>query len=208
MTAESDALGSEPHDTGVRIRELRWALAGGAFTAAGIFGVTMLVGQVSSFEARRLVAGIKPTATFAASTYIAAGATILALMSTVIAFSITHDSEFRHSHYRRLRRIAAATTALILVAIALMTCLVVPIAEADSGSTGYVVLYWTVLALSSLGGGLAAMIVLMLNYSVRGLVDLGTHGRSFLTVQDETDQDEIEQAGTDDGTDHDRASSR
>ncbi len=167
-----------------RARELRWALAGGLTAAGAVFLVTMLVGRVSSFEARRLVEAVKPTATFAASTYIGTGATILALMSTVIAFSISHESEFRHSHYRRLRRIAAATTALILVSIALLTCLVVPIAEADASSQGYVVLYWTILLLGSIGGGLTVSIVLMLNYAVRGLVDLGTHGSSFLTAAD------------------------
>jgi len=34
-------------------------------------------------------------------------------------------------------------------------------------------------------GGLTVSIVLMLNYSVRGLVDLGTDGASFLTVTDD-----------------------
>ncbi len=95
-------------------------------------------------------------------------------MSTVIAFSISHESEFRRSIINRLRRIAAYTTALIFTAIALMTVLVVPIAEADASSNGYVFVYWAVLILSALGGGLTVSIVLMLNYSVRGLVDLGT----------------------------------
>ncbi len=136
-----------------------------------------------------MIQGLKPTATFAASTYIAAGATILALMSTVIAFSITHESEFRASHYRRLRRVAAYTTTLILVAIALLTVLFVPIAEAEASSNGYVIVYWATLILSAIGGGLTVSIVLMLNYSVRGLVDLGTHGTSFLTVHDDSDDE-------------------
>ena len=185
----SDASAGDDTTAGAwRARELRWALSGG-FTAAGaVFVVTALVGQVSGFEARRLVEGIKPTATFAASTYIGTGATILALMSTVIAFSISHESDFRRSHYRRLRLIAASTTALILNAIALMTCLVIPIAQADAGSpTGYVILYWAILILGSIGGGLTVSIVLMLNYAVRGLVDLGTDGSSFLTIQENTE---------------------
>ncbi len=183
-----DSAGDHTTTAAWRARELRWALSGG-FTAAGaVFVVTALVGQVSGFEARRLVEGIKPTATFAASTYIGTGATILALMSTVIAFSISHESDFRRSHYRRLRLIAASTTALILNAIALMTCLVIPIAQADAGSpTGYVILYWAILILGSIGGGLTVSIVLMLNYAVRGLVDLGTDGSSFLTIQENTE---------------------
>lgn len=182
-----DSIDTELPGNDSRSGEFRWALAGGFFAATLVFGVTALVGRVSSFEARGLIQGIKPTATFAASTYIGAGATILALMSTVIAFSISHESEFRRSHYRRLRRIAAYTTALILTALALLTVLVVPIAEADSSPSGYVFVYWAVLILSALGGGLTVSIVLMLNYSVRGLVDLGTHGASFLTVGDDAD---------------------
>ena len=167
-----------------RLTELHWALAGGAFAAGGVFTVAALVGHVSSFEARRLVEGLKPTATFAASTYIATGATILALIATMVAFSISHESEFRNSYYRRIATIARLTTALIVVAIALMTLLGVPIAQGDTASRGYVVLYWAILVISSLGGGLTVTIVLMLNYAVRGLIDLGSHGTSFVTVED------------------------
>jgi hypothetical protein len=143
--------------------------------------VAALVGRISAFEARRLVEGIKPTATFAASTYVGAGATVLALMATMIAFSITHESEFRRSHYRRLRIIASTTTALIVVALALLTLLVVPIAAADTPASGYLVIYWAILGLGALGGGLTVAIVLMLNYTVRGLINLGLHGSSILT---------------------------
>lgn len=162
-----------------------------------------LVGRVSAFEARRLVEGIKPTATFAASTYIGAGATVLALMATVISFSITHESEFRRSHYRRLRIIAASTTALIIVALALLTCLVVPIAAADAPDNGYLVLYWAIVGLGGVGAGLTVAIVLMLNYAVRGLVDLGMEGTSFLVVDaDDGQADDPDADGTDraDGT--------
>ena len=160
--------------------ELRWVLAGGAFATGGVVAVVALVGQVSAFEARRLVEGIKPTATFAASTYIGAGATVLALMASIIGFSLSHESEFRRSHYRRLRIVAASTTALIIVALALLTCLVVPIAAAEAPDNGYLILYWAIVGLGAVGAGLTVAIVLMLNYAVRGLVDLGIEGHSYL----------------------------
>lgn len=164
--------------------ELRWALAGGAFATGGVVAVVALVGRVSAFEARRLVEGIKPTATFAASTYVGAGATVLALMASIIAFSLSHDTEFRRSHYRRLRVVAASTTALIIVALAQLTCLVVPIAGADAPDNGYLVLYWAIVGLGAIGAGLTVAIVLMLNYAVRGLVNLGIEGHSFLVVDE------------------------
>ncbi|MEO6570370.1 MAG: hypothetical protein ABIO83_02375 [Ilumatobacteraceae bacterium] len=184
-------------------QEMRWALAGGMFASAGVFVVTALVGRVSSFEAKRLVEGIKSTATFAASTYVASGATVLALMATMIAFSISHDSEFRKSHYRRLRMIAGATTGLILVSLALLACLVVPIAEAEAPANGYVILYWAIVVLGSIGGGLMVTIVLMLNYAVRGLIDLGKHGESFLTVDAPEDDTEPKRSEPPSGLDLD-----
>ena len=164
-----------------RWREARWAVAGGLVAAGSVVVIAVLIGQVSAFEARRLFEGIKPTATFAASTYIGAGTTVLALMATMIGFSISHQSRFRASHYRRLRIVAVATTALIVVAIAMLSCLIVPIAEADAPTSGYIVLYWAIVGLGAVGAGLTVAIVLMLNYTVRGLIDLGRLGRSHLT---------------------------
>ncbi len=175
-----------------RLSERWWALAGGTVAASGVFGVTALVGSVNGFEARRMIEGLKSTAAFAASTYIATGATILALVATMVAFSISHETEFKRSHYRRIKTLATTTTVLIVVAIALMTCLGVPTSDPDAPDTGYVLLYWIVLVLGSMGGGLTVSIVLMLNYTVRGLIDLGSEGTSFLVVGDaDTDEDPI-----------------
>jgi hypothetical protein len=185
VTGGADEPALDPHAVVVRpprISEFGWALAGGAFAAGGVFVVAALVGRVSSFEARRLVEALKPTATFAASTYIGAGATVLALVATMVAFTITHESEFRPSFYRRIGLIARLTTVLIVTGIALLTTLAVPVAETEATATGYVTLYWGVLLLSSVGGGLTVTIVLMLNYAVRGLIALGSQGASFVTV--------------------------
>jgi hypothetical protein len=57
-----------------------------------------------------------------------------------------------------------------------------------------VLLYWIVLVLGSMGGGLTVSIVLMLNYTVRGLIDLGSEGTSFLVVGDaDTDENPIDE---------------
>jgi hypothetical protein len=178
---DADAPDDDPSEREPRWREARWAIASSLVVAGSVVGAAVLIGQVSAFEARRLFEGIKPTATFAASTYIGAGTTVLALMATMIGFSISHESRFRASHYRRLRMVAVATTALIVVAIAMLSCLIVPIAEADASSSGYIVLYWGIVGLGAVGAGLTIAIVLMLNDTVRGLIDLGRLGRSHLT---------------------------
>jgi len=64
-----------------------------------------------------------PTARFAAAAYVGGGATILAVMLTLITFSITHDLEFRASHYARIGQIATLTTAVIVASVVLLMLL-------------------------------------------------------------------------------------
>ena len=68
-----------------------------------------------------------------------------------------------------------------------------PIAQADAPVTGYVALYWAILILGAVGGGLTVTIVLMLNYTVRGLIELGRSGSSHLVNEGD---DIAEQAPT------------
>jgi len=171
----------------VRFRELRWPVTGGMVAASGVMIVALLVGQVSGFEARSLVQGMKPTLTFAASTYVGAGATVLALMGTMVSFSLSHDTEFRVTYYMRLRMAAWATTGLIVSGLVLLTILAVPITETDTPEQGYVALYWSALSLGAIGAGLTVMVVLMLNYTVRGLIEIGVSGSSYVVAHPDDD---------------------
>ena len=166
----------------IRLHEARWPVTGGLVAAGGVIIVALLVGQVSGFQARSLVEGMKPTLTFAASTYVGAGATVLALMGTMVSFSLSHETEFRASYYMRLRMAAWSTTALIVSGLALFTILAVPITSTDTPEQGYVALYWAALSLGAIGAGLTVMIVLMLNYTVRGLIEIGMHGSSYVVA--------------------------
>ena len=68
----------------------------------------------------------------------------------------------------------------------MLSCLIVPVAQAETTASGYVALYWAIVGLGAVGAGLTIVIVLMLNYTVRGLIELGRHGHSPLVLsQDE-----------------------
>ncbi|NNE95154.1 MAG: hypothetical protein HKN24_03920 [Acidimicrobiales bacterium] len=181
----SDELPSEAED---RRDDLKWAAAGGI--AAALIGFTgmAIVGTASSFEARRLLDAVLPTVRFAASSYVAGGATILALMLTLITFSITLDMEFRASHYNRIRQIAALTTAVIVGSVILLMFLSFPLGEADVDRGWYLGVYYAVLFGGAVTGGTFISIVLMLFYAVRELIHVGENPTEAAIIATETDE--------------------
>ncbi len=173
MTEEQDAAPEQPDERKERRQDLRWAAAGGLIAGVIGFGSMAIVGTASSYEARRLLDSVLPTVRFAASSYVAGGATILALMLTLITFSISHDLEFRSSHYARIRQIAGLTTTAIVGSVVLLMFLSFPIGEADVDAAWYLWAYYAVLLGGSMTGGVFIAVILMLFYAIRGLVGVG-----------------------------------
>ncbi|MGA9276288.1 hypothetical protein [Ilumatobacter sp.] len=188
-TNESDDATDEP----TRRDDLRWAAMGGV--AAGVigFGGMVVVGTASAFEARRLLDAVLPTVRFAASAYVAGGATILALMLTLITFSISHDMDFRRSHYRRIQEISMMTTAVIVSSVMLLMFLSFPLGEADVERGWYLWVYYAILLGGSVTGGIFISTILMLFYAVRGLIGVGQDPEESSIVITDPDGDE---AGT------------
>lgn len=151
----------------------RRAVAGGGVAGLVGFGGMAIVGTASDFEARHLVAAVLPTARFAASAYVAGGATILALMLTLITFSITHELDFTASHYRRIRDVANLTTAGIIASVVLLMFLSFPLGDPDVDRAWYQWVYYGVLLGGAITGGLFVSAVLMLYYAVRELIGVG-----------------------------------
>ena len=162
---------------------------GGVAAALVAFGGMAVVGMASSVQARRLLESILPTVRFAASAYVAGGATILALMLTLITFSISHEREFTSTHYRRIRQIAGLTTAVIAGSVLLLMFLSFPIDEADVQRGWYLPVYYSVLLGASVSGGVFISVILMLFYAVRGLIEVAEDSNSSsLVVASEPDE--------------------
>ena len=186
------ATGSERSDErsaeqNSRRRDRRVASLGGLAAAVVGFGALAIVGTASSVEARRLLESVLPTVRFAASAYVAGGATILALMLTLITFSISHDQEFRSTHFRRIREIAVLTTASIVGSVLLLIFLSFPIDQADVQRSWYLPVYYIVLLGGAVTGGVFISVILMLYYAVSGMLDLAEDGSSSDLVVDEED---------------------
>lgn len=153
--------------------EARWTLIGGAI--AGILTLigTISVGHVSGAEAYRLVEGLLPTARFMSSGIMAAAATILALMLTLLGISNNTTSQLKHIHYRRIRRISLLTVISLVASVIQLSFLVIPLQEAEAVPTSwYNILYYTLVVASALLGSLFTTLVLMLYSTVNGLIDV------------------------------------
>lgn len=163
--------------------DMKWTVAGGAFAAVILFLVGSAVGVVSQQEARHLLQGAIPTIRFLTSSVLAAGATILALMLTLISLTEATELDFKPSHFRRLELISLMNAVAIILSVMLLAFLSVPLEESD-GPLGeiYHVIYYLVMVGASLLGGIMVTIVLMLHNAVRGLVGaMSPMGSSHLT---------------------------
>ena len=194
---QEEAAPEQAEERKERRQDLRWAAAGGLVAGIIGFGSMAVVGTASSYEARRLLDSVLPTVRFAASAYVAGGATILALMLTLITFSISNDLEFRSSHYARIRQIAALTTTAIVGSVVLLMFLSFPIGEADVNAAWYLWAYYAVLLGGSVTGGVFIAVILMLFYAIRGLVGVGldSHDSSLvIAAVNEHSQADAEEA--------------
>ncbi|NNL69571.1 MAG: hypothetical protein HKO70_06380 [Acidimicrobiia bacterium] len=153
--------------------DAKWALVGGAVTAASLFVGVAAVGRIGSFEGLRLLESILPTVRFMASSVLTAGVTVLALMLTLIGLTFTSEWEFSETHFRRLRRIALVTTFTIVLSVVVLLFISLPIEEADTLKTYYDVAYYAVAGASSLLGGAVVAVILMLYQTISGLVAIG-----------------------------------
>lgn len=94
--------------------DLRQALVGGAI-AAVIAGLGVgTTGVASGAEARLLLEGVLPTIRFLSSTVIAASATVLALMLTILNLGQGFDRPLRPEHYQRVRQISLLASVTII----------------------------------------------------------------------------------------------
>lgn len=156
-----------------RFVDIRFALAGGALAALTLFAGVAVVGQVSPYEGLVLLHSVQPSVRFFASSVMAGGTTVLALMLTLIGFTYTTDWEFREVHYRRIRQISLLASAAIGLSVVTLMFMGLPVDEADGLRLYHHFVYYALTAAAALLGGLMIAIVLMLQRTITGLVNIG-----------------------------------
>lgn len=152
--------------------ELRGSAIGGIVATAAMLGMVVLVGRVGSFEALRLIESVKPGTRFLAAAVLGGALTVLALMLTVLAFSMTSHYTFHPRLYTRVGLITNLSVLSIIMSVGLLLAVGVPIEEVEDARPYYVVLYYVLAAGMAVLGGMVVSIGLMIGATLRGLANL------------------------------------
>ncbi len=152
--------------------ELGGPLVGGLVSAVAMFGAVIAVGQVGDFRALRIIEAVLPTTRFLASTAIAAGVTVLALLLTLIGLSLNVDIAFHSRLYRRARVITVLSIVAIVLGSLLLLAVTMPIEEVEDLRAFYDVLYYALATSTSVLGGVMVTIGLMISATLIGLIEV------------------------------------
>lgn len=174
--------------------DLRKALLGGLIAAVVSITGSVMVGHISGSEGLRLVEAMLPSVRFLCIAVMTASATILALMLTVLGLSRNAPSPLRSSHYKRVEQVALLDSITFVLATLLLLMLTIPIGESVAFSAEwYTTMYYVLLVVSSLLGGMLISVVLMIYGTVRDLVEaigLEREDSSVLLSESEIESDE------------------
>lgn len=145
---------------------------GGATAVAVAVGVHVLAGLVyGSVEALELFKALSSSSVYFGVALVSSGATILALMLTMISMARGADEQFNTDFYQRIGRIAALSAAMLCGAVLLLLVLGLPAGEfGDLPKGWYTGLYYSAAGLIALLSGLAITVILLLFNAVKHVV--------------------------------------
>ena len=150
---------------------VRGALVGGGIAAATLLGITLAVGVASGAESRLLLESSLPTVRFLASSVIAASATTLALLFTLLSLSGRTESALDSAFYHKIQRVALLDVVSFIVGVVLLLVLVLPISDQSNFSgTFYTVAYYTLTVGAAVSAGLLVSVILAIYAAVKALI--------------------------------------
>lgn len=162
------------------------ALAGGAIAAVVAALAAGTTGVASGAEARALLQTIVPTIRFLTSAVITASATIMALMLTILSLSSSAEARFEDQHYRRVQLIGTLSAVAIAGGVVLLLFISIPTDESEVLSGWYEPIYYGIVVVSSVLGGMQVAVVLMLREAIIGMVDaVRPEGDSAVVMEEE-----------------------
>lgn len=170
------------------------ALLGGIITAIMTgFGI-LLIGNISQYEAKKLIQSSLPGVNMLCNTVVLASATILALLLTLLGISSGSKSKLKKTHYRQVSLIAKYDASLFIVAIIIFQVTNIPITEAENfPHEWYRNLYWVTLFLSSFLTGSIVAVILMLYSTIQNIIDiigLKVKDHPLIMVDEDKEQEE------------------
>ncbi len=145
---------------------------GGGMSVLVIFGGAWLIGEASGREAHILLKmSLETMRSFCGTVTLATG-NILALMLTLLSLSSNLDVDLNKVHYQRVKQIATVDTITLVAAILIYLLLNLPLGESEPSNnpSQWKYFYYGTLILSSILGGAAITVILMLFNAVRDII--------------------------------------
>ena len=147
------------------------AIYGGLVTFAIITLGMFLLGNISGYEAKKLLSASLSGINMLCNTIVLASATILALLLTLLGISSGTDSKLKDGHFLEVLNIAKIDTVLFIVTLIMFQIFNIPITESDQVPTGWFdIIYWATLFMSSILSGAMVVVILMLYNTVKNII--------------------------------------
>jgi len=169
------------------------ALVGGGISMLVILMGTILLGELSGYEAKVLIKKSVDGLNTLCNTVALASATILALLLTLLGISSSSDSRLKKDHYKHVLQIAKLDTFVFVAAVISFLLFNLPITESENVPANWFdSIYYISLAISSILSAALIVVVLMLYNTVVNIikiVGLGMKDHPLAEVDDEEMKD-------------------
>lgn len=153
--------------------DTRQAMIGGGIAALIALAGVIVTGQVSGFEARRLLEAIMPSIHFLSSSIMMASATIMALMLTLLSLSQGANTPLRPVHYHRIQQIGFMDALAFIGSVILLMVVSIPLNESQEVAPDwYVSIYYVILIFAAALGGIVVTVVLSLYNIITSMIYL------------------------------------
>lgn len=146
---------------------------GGTFALVFILAGTLLLGELSGYEAKVLIENSLSGLNVLCNTIVLASATILALLLTLLGLSSTNDSRLKKDHYLHVKQIAQLDTIIFIVSLLSFLVFNLPITESQNiPEHWFSVIYYITLAVSAILSSALIVVVLMLKNTVINIIKI------------------------------------
>ncbi|WP_040279774.1 hypothetical protein [Psychroserpens damuponensis] len=147
------------------------AIYGGLVTFMIISLGVFMLGNISGYEAIKLLETSLNGINMLCNTIVLASATILALLLTLLGVSSGTSSKLKDVHYLEVLNIARIDTFLFIVTLIMFQLFNIPITASTEIPTGWFsIIYWVTLIISSVLSGTMVVVILMLFNTIKNII--------------------------------------
>ncbi len=168
------------------------AITAGVISLVVIGIGTLLIGELSGYEAKVLIKNSIAGINTLCNTIILASATILALLLAVLSLSASSDSKLKEDHFKHIMLIAKLDTIVIIASLVSFLILNLPITESETMPQNWFrTIYYISMATTSVLSAALIVVVLMLYNTVVDIikvVGLGMKDHPLAEIESEEEE--------------------